>query len=137
MDSERIHAILQECLYKTSRSSGPGGQNVNKLETKVEIRFHVGDSHIFNEEEKTLILQKLASKITRDGYLTVIAQETRSQIQNKEAAKVKLIEFLSRALFKVKNRKATKPTKTSQQKRVKAKKLRSSIKQSRGRVDLE
>jgi ribosome-associated protein len=135
MDSERVKHILQACVYKTSRSSGPGGQNVNKLETKVEIRFHIQDSQVFTEEEKTLILQKLASKINSDGYLIVTAQEKRSQLQNKEIAKAKFIDMLSKALVKPKKRSATKPSKSSQQKRVKAKKLRSGIKVSRGRVD--
>jgi ribosome-associated protein len=122
--SRKITAQLlgSELEFLTSRSSGPGGQNVNKVNSKVALRFDVGRSSILSQDERDLLLRKLASRITAEGVLVVAAQEKRSQLQNKEAVIVKFDKLLAKAFEKKKPRKATKPTKGSVQDRIKNKK---------------
>jgi ribosome-associated protein len=122
--SRKITAQLlsSELDFLTSRSSGPGGQNVNKVNSKVALRFDVGRSSILSQDERDLLLKKLASRITAEGVLVVAAQEKRSQLQNKEAVIVKFDKLLAKAFEKKKPRKATKPTKGSVQDRIKNKK---------------
>jgi ribosome-associated protein len=120
-----------ELEFITSRSSGPGGQNVNKLNTKVTLRFNVHNSAILTDDEKTIIAAKLASRITTDGVLLVVAQDKRSQLQNKESAVVKLDALLSKAFAVKKKRKATKPSRASVQERIDAKKKTSEKKKLR------
>lgn len=114
--------LSSELDFLTSRSSGPGGQNVNKVNSKVALRFDVGRSSILSQEEKDLLLKKHASRITADGVLVVTAQDKRSQLQNKETVIVKFDKLLAKAFEKKKPRKATKPTKGSVQDRIKKKK---------------
>jgi len=102
-----------ECLFKTSRSSGKGGQNVNKTETKVGLWFDVAASALFSDEEKTLILSRLASVITDDGYLQLTCDEQRSQLQNKQLVVERAIGMLEKALVVPKPRKKTKPSKAT------------------------
>lgn len=111
-----------ELVFSTSRSSGPGGQNVNKVNTKVTLRFDVANSVVLNEEEKVLLFKKLASKLTNEGVLVISSQDKRSQLQNKEAALIKLERLLSRAFEKKKPRRKTKPSKQSVQDRLAGKK---------------
>lgn len=131
---ERIEKILQECSYKTSRSSGPGGQNVNKVESRVELRFLLKDSHILSEEEKNVLFIKLAARINQEGYLSVTSQENRSQLQNKEQAQQKFIHLIQKAFRRPKQRKPTKPTKSSKIKRANDKKNRSELKNARKKL---
>ena len=111
-----------ELTFSTSRSSGPGGQNVNKVNTKVTLKFDVVHSDVLNEEEKEIITKKLASRLTNDGVLMLTAQDKRSQLQNKETVILKLETLLAKAFEKKKVRKATKPSKGSIQDRIKGKK---------------
>ena len=111
-----------ELIFIVSRSSGPGGQNVNKVNSKVTLRFDVKGSQALNEEEKDILCKKLANRLTKDGVLLLTAQDNRSQLQNKEAVTLKLEQLLSKALEKKKKRKATKPSKGSIQNRITGKK---------------
>lgn len=124
-------SLEKELIFKTSRSSGPGGQNVNKVNTRVELRFNIDQSQLLNEHEKHLILSKWASKISRDGFLIIVAQESRSQLTNKEAAINRFYNMLALAVTPVKKRKPTKRTKTSVVKRLENKKHLSAKKQDR------
>lgn len=126
--------VASELEFVTSRSSGPGGQNVNKVNTKVTLRWPVVASVILSSEERETITQKLASRITLEGELVISAQDKRSQLQNKEAVLAKLDELLTKAFVKKKKRKATKPSKGAVQKRIESKKKHGEKKKMR-RVD--
>src|ERR1700749_518402 len=97
-------ALQKEVMYKTSRSGGKGGQNVNKVATKVELLFSVNDSALFDEEEKQLLNEKLQSRFNKDALIQVICDEERSQYLNKEKALERLVVLLTRALQKPKVR---------------------------------
>src|SRR6185369_13704637 len=101
--------LFSELEFSTSRSSGPGGQNVNKVNTKVTLRWNVKDSILLTPEEKELLLQKLSTRLTTEGVLLLSAQDKRSQLQNKEEAVRKFDQLLKQAFTKKKKRKATKP----------------------------
>lgn len=123
--------LLPELEFSASRSSGPGGQNVNKVNSRITLRFNIPGSTILTDDEKAVLLTKLASRLTDADDLMVHAQDKRSQLQNKEAALQKLDEILAKALQKKKVRKATKPSKTAVQKRITGKKRQSEKKQWR------
>ncbi|OUJ71648.1 alternative ribosome rescue aminoacyl-tRNA hydrolase ArfB [Hymenobacter crusticola] len=123
--------FLPELQFQTARSSGPGGQNVNKVESKVELRFHVASSQLLTEEQKEILLTKLAKQLTGEGYLLVTAQEDRSQLRNKEAAVEKFHLLLKRTLHKPKARKATKPSPGAVRERLQSKKKHSEKKANR------
>ena len=107
-------ADLQPYLqYKASRSGGKGGQNVNKVSTKVELLFPIQSATFFTDDEKQLLLSKLGSRLNKDGYLQVVCDEERSQYLNKEIALERLHHLLVQALHRPKKRKASKPTKAS------------------------
>ena len=123
--------IESEFVYSTSRSSGPGGQNVNKVSTKVELRFSLTATSLFSEDEKNLLFEKLKRKINKDGELLLICQSERTQLMNKKAVTEKFFDLVSRALTVPAKRRPTKPTKASKVKRLEGKKIRSMVKVSR------
>ncbi len=115
-------SLGRELIFTASRSDGPGGQNVNKVNSKITVKFDVLHSAALSDEEKETITRRLASKLTKDGVLVLTAQESRSQVKNKEAVILKLETLLARAFEKRKVRKATKPTKGSVRERIQIKK---------------
>jgi ribosome-associated protein len=123
--------VTNELDLSASRSGGPGGQNVNKVNSKISLRFDVKQSPSLTEEEKEKILEKLSSRITTEGVLILSASSKRTQLQNKEAAIAKFNQLMGRAFAKRKARKATKPTKGSIKKRLKSKKIQSEKKKMR------
>lgn len=114
-----------------ARSSGAGGQNVNKTSTKAIVHWPIGKSALFSEEEKNRIRTKLANRINNEDELVVISEEERSQLQNRELAVDRLQKLVAAALQVPKKRKPTKPTKASKIKRLESKKMHSQIKASR------
>ena len=130
-------ALAKEVSYKTSRSGGKGGQNVNKVSTKVELLFSVDDSTQFTNDEKLLIKEKLQSRFNKDGYVQVICDEERSQLLNKQIALERLSTLLIRALQKPKPRKATKVSKQAKEARLAGKKFASRKKESRRLKDFD
>ena len=129
-----VSLLKKEIRFSTSRSSGPGGQNVNKVNTKVTLRFDIGDSEALSESQKKILLKKLSGKLTQDGILILSSQEKRTQLQNKEDVVNKFLKLVEKSLVKPKPRKSTKPTKASVEKRLQSKKEIAEKKKWRGKL---
>lgn len=127
----------KEYFFQTSRSSGPGGQHVNKSETRVELRFFVDGSALLSENEKETIKTKLSNKMTAEGFLQIFAQEYRSQAKNKELAEKRFYHYLGKALKKKKKRIPTKPSKQAKEKRLTKKKQVGEKKARRAGIDFK
>jgi ribosome-associated protein len=128
-------AFLPEITFQTSRSSGPGGQNVNKVESRVELRWHLQQSQVLTPIQKELILEKIASQLTAEGYLLVVAQDDRSQLRNKEIALARFHELLQKSLRRPKPRRATRPSAGAVRQRLEGKKRQGEKKANRRKLN--
>ncbi|WP_291114167.1 alternative ribosome rescue aminoacyl-tRNA hydrolase ArfB [Flavobacterium sp. UBA6135] len=133
MDSEKI---ITELTFKAVRSSGAGGQNVNKVSSKVVLSFDLFASKCLSDDEKTLISEKLKTKLTSESILILACDEDRSQLKNKEIVIKRFIKLLQNALIVPKKRKPTKIPRSVIEKRIKEKRTTSEIKQNRKRPDV-
>lgn len=125
---ENLH---KEVTYRTSRSGGAGGQNVNKVSTKVELLFDIENSTVLTERQIAIVTEKLSNRISQDGILSLKCDETRSQLTNKEIVLERFINLIKTALIPVKKRRPTKPSKSSVRKRLSNKKKLSEKKSNR------
>ena len=123
--------FLPELGFQASRSGGKGGQNVNKVSTKIELEFNVAASALLTDAQKAIITEKLANRITAEGLLRIVSQTERSQLGNKRKAIDKFYDLLEKALTPRKKRIATKPSKATKEKRLTEKKQRSEKKSLR------
>lgn len=126
--------LIKECVFKTARSGGSGGQNVNKVETKVELWFNINESQKLTGEEKALLLKKMANKLDKENNLHLQEQTDRTQLKNKELLKEKFYKLILSALKVSKPRKATKISKAVKAKRLDNKKAKSEVKQLRKKI---
>ncbi|MDA3867731.1 MAG: alternative ribosome rescue aminoacyl-tRNA hydrolase ArfB [Salinivirgaceae bacterium] len=129
--------LSSEFEFQTSRSSGPGGQHVNKTETRVTLRFSIPESTMLSDEQKALLLEKLSTHLTTEGVLLISCQETRSQTRNKEISVERFNELIKKAFKKKRKRIPTKPTKASKRKRLEGKKEQGVKKQLRRKPDTD
>ncbi|HCE55495.1 MAG: alternative ribosome rescue aminoacyl-tRNA hydrolase ArfB [Lutibacter sp.] len=129
--------MIKELKFKAVRSGGAGGQHVNKVSSKIELTFDLGNSESFTEEEKTLLIQKLKSKLTKDNVLLLQCDESRSQHKNKEIVIDRFLNIISGGLIVQKSRKATKPSKSSIVKRLEKKKKQAFKKVLRNKSNFE
>lgn len=126
--------LIKECVFKTARSGGKGGQNVNKVETKVELWFDIRQSAALSDEEKERLLLKLASKLDKDGQLHLQEQTDRTQLKNKELLKIKFYKLIVSGLKVAKARKPTKVSRAAKARRLDSKRAKSEIKESRRKI---
>jgi len=120
-----------ELEVKASRSSGAGGQHVNKTSSRIEISWNVRDSHAISDEQRQTLLEKFASRLSNDGAVRIVASEMRSQRQNRERAEARLADLIRRALTPRKKRKPTRRPRSADEARLASKKLHSKKKRER------
>jgi ribosome-associated protein len=123
--------LISEFVFTTSRSGGPGGQNVNKVNSKVTLKFDLVHSVLLSAEQKDVLLNKLASKLTKEGLILITAQDKRTQLENKRSTLAKLNQLFVTAFKTKKKRKPTAPGKAAKQARINEKKLNAEKKQWR------
>ncbi len=123
--------LIKEVQYRTSRSSGPGGQHVNKTETRVELIWAPARSLCLNEAQKTTLMKRLGHRVTEDGLLVLASEKYRSQHRNKAEVTERFLDLVLSSLVPVKKRRPTRPTRSSVEERIKNKKIRGELKRSR------
>ncbi|MCK0179603.1 aminoacyl-tRNA hydrolase [Flavobacteriaceae bacterium S0862] len=129
--------LISELSFKAVRSSGSGGQHVNKVATKVELYFDLENSQSFTEEEKTKLKKSLSKKLSKDSIVILQSSETRSQFKNKQLVITKFLDLIEEGLKEQKKRIPTKTPKAAKRKRLKAKKQKAEIKATRKKPDIE
>ncbi len=133
MDKETLKKrnFENEFTFSATRSSGPGGQHVNKSSSKVELRFNIQASSLLSDEEKELLIHKLSGKVNNEGELIITSQISRSQQKNKETTIEKFYTLVGKALTPARERKKTTPPKSSDRKRLQQKRKQSEKKEQR------
>jgi ribosome-associated protein len=130
-----VRLLLSEVRYQFARSGGAGGQNVNKVATKAELRFNVRNSSLLTDEERALLESKLAAKLTTEGELVLTHQTERTQLANKEKVTTKFLRLIEKAFMPAKIRRATRPSKAAVAERITDKKRKGDVKSNRRKVD--
>ena len=123
--------LIREVTYRTSRSSGPGGQHVNKTESRVELLWDPGESLCLDEKQKIRIRLRLGSRLTDQGVLILVSEKYRSQHRNREEVTERFLQLVQLSVIPAKKRHPTRPTRASREKRIRQKKIRGEIKKSR------
>lgn len=129
-----INLLLNELHFQATRSSGAGGQHVNKVSSKIELRFSITNSSALSEEEKVQLQQKLNKQLTKNQEIIITCQDSRSQHKNKEIAIKKLVDLLQKSLLKPKKRNKTKPSKKAIKKRLEKKAKQALKKENRKKI---
>ncbi|MCK4745925.1 MAG: aminoacyl-tRNA hydrolase [Bacteroidales bacterium] len=123
--------LIREVVFRTSRSSGPGGQHVNKTESRVELLWDPVESVCLDEQQKSRLRIRLKTRLTDQGILILVSDKYRSQHRNREDVTERFVQLVSKGIIPAKKRHPTRPTRASQEKRIKQKKIRGEIKRSR------
>lgn len=126
-----------EYTVEFARAGGPGGQNVNKVASKAQLRWSVGASRVLSDEQKVRVREKLKNRLTNNDEILVTAEDERSQAQNRAQVMTRFQELITRALLVPKKRRATKPTRSSKEKRLESKKIVSARKRLRKSQDFD
>jgi len=135
--SDAVSIPLAELRFRFSRSSGPGGQHVNRSATQVELQFDVAHSPSLSDEQRALVLHRLSGYIDTDGVLHLVSSSTRSQLRNREEVTLRFARLMERALRPSKPRRPTRPTGAARARRLEEKRRRSQAKRLRGAPDTE
>lgn len=126
-----LDCLKGEIRFRTSRSSGPGGQHVNKTESRVELLWNLRLSLCLDEQQKALLISRIGHRLSEDGSLLLASEKYRSQHRNREEVTERFLSLVQAGLKPVKKRRPTKPTRSSVERRIKKKKIRGEIKKSR------